>query len=484
VFLGIEPHFANKGEVFNGAAACIPRLSEDNLDYKVAIMKHLEKLGVKVLNSGQSMRTASNKIETQIILNDEKIKTPKTTLFINEEQLESAVEAIGGKFPVIVKTIFGTHGVGVIRADSMPSLRSIAQQMTKTGVEFMLQEYIEHEESARILVLGDEAIASVIRTIPNGDFRSNAHQGAELKKYEPQQDEIDICVKSAKLIGANFSAVDYIVSGEGENREILVLEVNGSPGFEAMQEVIDFDIADRVIEYIEKELIASTSEQAPKEEKQKDEIVGDIEKASEEEEEVKSEEDTDGNTTEEDASDDKKSSDGKEEKEGKADNEEVIEPEKIKIQNDDFVVVGSVDEIIIKYFNDEKPIKARIDTGAEYSSINGTDIEITDETIAFTFGEYRYRFSLVKNVNIVAANGKEKRPIIRLDIAIDDKVLHNVEFTVNDRGTLKYDALLGRRALSQANVLVNPSTPLSGVNLGDQKDNDGKDTNKGEKEEE
>ena len=456
IFLSTDAYFANKGTKFDKADACIPRLSEDHLDYKVAIMKHLEKIGVKVLNTGASMRTASNKIETQIILNNEGIQTPRSALFINEEQLEKALESIGGKFPVIVKTIFGTHGVGVIRADSLASLRSIAQQLIKSNVEFMLQEYLEHKESARILVLGDQALAAVIRTIPDGDFRSNAHQGAELKKYEPKQEEIDVCVKAAKLIGTSFAAVDYINVGD----EIYLLEVNGSPGFEAMQEVIEFDIADKVIEFVGTLIGGASSDEANKQEDTPTEITvtkGDTSNvAAEEEEEVESESDVNGNETEED--EEPKHSHEEPKKEAEADTE-VIEPEKEKINNDDFSLVGSVDKIIIKYFNDEKPVDARIDTGAEYSSINGSDIDMNDDTISFTFGDYRYRFSLLKSVKIIAANGKEKRPIIRLDIVIDDNVLHNVEFTVNDRGGLNYDVLLGRRSLAQANVLVNPALP-------------------------
>ena len=158
IFLSTETYFANKGTKFDSADACIPRLSETHLDYKVAIMKHLEKIGVKVLNTGASMRTASNKIETQIILNNEGIKTPKTALFINEEQLDKALDSIGGKFPVIVKTIFGTHGVGVMRADSLASLRSICQQLVKTGVEFMLQEYQYFPEK---LILIDDLLINL-----------------------------------------------------------------------------------------------------------------------------------------------------------------------------------------------------------------------------------------------------------------------------------------------------------------------------------
>ena len=454
IFLATDAHFANKGTEFSGADYCIPRLSEEHLDYKVAIMKHLEKMGIKVLNTGESMRTASNKIETQIVLNNENIKTPKSALFINEEQLDTALQSIGGKFPVIVKTIFGTHGVGVIRADSMASLRSICQQLIKSGEEFMLQEYLEHSESARILILGDQALASVVRTIPDGDFRSNAHQGAELKKYDPSPEEVEICVKCAQLVGTNFAAVDYINVGN----EIYVLEVNGSPGFEAMQEVIDFNIADKVIEFVNGQLGDGANQEQPAvppaEETGEPAVVKQedgVESAEEENEDVKSEEDPNGKETEEDEEIAKPTTDTAEK------DSEVIEPEKKKMENDDFAVVGSVDKIVIKYFNDEKPISTRIDTGAEYSSINGSNIDITDETISFDFGDYRYRFSLLKNVNIVAANGKEKRPIIRLDIVIDNETLHNVEFTVNDREGLNFDVLLGRRALAQANVLVNPA---------------------------
>ena len=454
IFLATDAHFANKGAEFSGADYCIPRLSEEHLDYKVAIMKHLEKMGIKVLNTGESMRTASNKIETQIVLNNENIKTPKSSLFINEEQLDAAHQSIGGKFPAIVKTIFGTHGVGVIRADSMASLRSICQQLIKSGEEFMLQEYLEHSESARILILGDQALAAVVRTIPDGDFRSNAHQGAELKKYEPSPEETEICVKCAQLVGTNFAAVDYIKVGN----EIYVLEVNGSPGFEAMQEVIDFNIADKVMEFVNGQMDDNKTEEttassAPEETGEPAVVRSeDEDETSEEEnEDVESEEDTDGKETEEDEEVSKVTPDTADA------NGEVIEPEKKKMENDDVAVVGSVDKITIKYFNDEKQIDTRIDTGAEYSSISGSNIDITDETISFDFGDYRYRFSLLKNVNIVAANGKEKRPIIRLDIIIDGETLHNVEFTVNDREGLNFDVLLGRRALAQANVLVNPA---------------------------
>jgi ribosomal protein S6--L-glutamate ligase len=133
-----DVYISHEGTKFMGAEYCIPRLSEDNLEYKVAVMDHLEKMGVKLLNSGTAMRNCSNKVITQILLTKANLATPKTTVITSDEQLEFAVKAIGDKFPVIVKTLFGTHGVGVIRADSMPSLKSIIQQLLKSGTDNLL----------------------------------------------------------------------------------------------------------------------------------------------------------------------------------------------------------------------------------------------------------------------------------------------------------------------------------------------------------
>jgi ribosomal protein S6--L-glutamate ligase len=485
IYLSPDAYFADKGKKFENADACIPRLSENNLDYKISIIKHLTKMGVKVLNSGASMRIASNKIETQIILNDENIKTPKTALFVNEEQLESAVDAIGGKFPVIVKTIYGTHGVGVIRADSMPSLRSICQQLIKSNVEFMIQEFIEHKESARILVLGDEMLAAVMRTVPDEDFRSNAHQGSKLKKYDPSKEEIEVCLKAAELVGTKFSAIDYITIGD----EIYVLEVNGSPGFEAMQEVIEFDIAERIIDYVVKmadgdEPSASEPENKSDETPpKKDEASDDEKQPAPKKDEVKPEEEEDVSkvTDTETGETETETDEGDKEDPEKAKSEKAVEPEKEKIQNKDFDVIGTIDHVIVKYFNDEEPIQARIDSGAEYCSINGTDIEVNPETILFTFNGTRYRFSKVKTVTIVSANGKQERPLIRLDIVINGNTYYNVEFTVNERPGLKYGILLGRKALAQANVLINPST---GKSLSDDNKKDDKKSQNSKPEEE
>ncbi|MEM2159645.1 MAG: RimK family alpha-L-glutamate ligase [Candidatus Nitrosotenuis sp.] len=450
ISLSEEPYISYKGTKFLGADYCIPRLSEENLEYKIAITNHIEKMGVKILNSGKSLRAASNKVETQILLNNDGIKTPKTAILTSDEQLEHAIEAIGGKFPVIVKTIFGTHGVGVIRADSAPSLRSIVQQLLKANVEFMIQEFIEHTESGRIITLGEDVLIAAMRTIPEGDFRSNAHQGAELKTHNPSEKEIEIALKSAKILGINFAAVDYILAGE----DVIVLEVNGSPGFEAMQKIAKFQIAEKIVAYIKGEM--------PEEEEEEAEVVDvDHEKAVEHD---KEEGDTDKTVTVPDSDPEAQATE-------KPANEE---PKEIDVTSQDDRVIGTLTSVIVKHFNDEAPIEARVDTGAHVSSICGQDIKVSDNTVSFRFNDTIYKFHLLRMAKIRQADSEkaEERPVIRVDIVINGETLRNVEFTVNERKHMKYTILLGRQTLAAAGVLVNPAANLIDKNNNYREDSD------------
>lgn len=453
-----EPYISMNDTRFLGADICIPRLSEEHLDFKVAIMNHIDKMGVKVLNSGQSMRTASSKIETQIKLNSIGLKTPKTALFTNDEQLEHALKSIGNKFPVILKTLYGTQGIGVIRADSKASLTSIAQQLLKTNTEFMLQEYIEHSESARILMLGDKVLSSVMRTVPPNSFRSNAHLGAELKKYEPSEKEIEAVKKAAKSIGITFSAVDYIMHED----EVIILEINGSPGFESMQKVVDIQIAEEVIKFCENLLDDDLDYDTNPSEPIALDVAGDnnqieIEIASgpteeeEEEEEVKH---VDHHKKEVDMD--------KEEHTKEVEihpNHNVVSPELLDKSHEH--IIGTVTSVKIAHFNDDVEIPSRVDTGANTSSIAGEDIKIDKDAnkVSFKFNGTTYKFHMLRTAKIKQADNDKVaiRPVIRVDMEINGIKLRNIELNVNTRPDMTYPILLGRSTLAQAGLLVNPA---------------------------
>jgi len=211
------------------------------------IISRLEKRSIFCINNRENIEVCADKFRTILRLVDGGISTPKTALIQGIESLDDVIKQIGGKFPYILKTIFGSKGVGVIFVESMSALKSTLQLIWKINKkeELLLQEYINSDFDVRVHVLGDEVIASMKRLKIKGDFRSNYSQGGKVQEYKLSDEEKEVCIKSAKAVGASWAGVDFIV----KNGKIYVLEVNSSPGTEGIEEAIGGDLVGRVVDW-------------------------------------------------------------------------------------------------------------------------------------------------------------------------------------------------------------------------------------------
>jgi len=211
------------------------------------IISQLEKRGIFCINNRETIEVCSDKFRTMLRLTDAGVQCPKTALIHGEDGIEDAVDQIGGKFPYILKTIFGSKGVGIIFVESMGALKSTLQLIWKIDEEeeLLLQEYIESDFDVRVHVLGDEVIASMKRLKIKNDFRSNYSQGGEVKPYKLSDEEIDICIKSSKAVGASWCGVDFI----SKNNNTYILEVNSSPGTSGIEKAVGENIVSRVVKW-------------------------------------------------------------------------------------------------------------------------------------------------------------------------------------------------------------------------------------------
>ena len=80
--------------------------------------------------------------------------------------------------PVIIKILEGTHGNGVILAETYLNALSTIETLKTAGIKFLLQEYIEESKGTdlRVIVVDGEVVAAMKRQGKEGDFRSNLHQ--------------------------------------------------------------------------------------------------------------------------------------------------------------------------------------------------------------------------------------------------------------------------------------------------------------------
>ena len=192
----------------------------------LALLSTFEKAGAFMINNRDGMLTCDNKMSSYITFNQNGIQTPKTSLINNDESVEDAHKRIGGKFPVIIKTITGTQGIGVSIANDYKSLLSNVQSLWKFGAELLIQEFLEMDFDIRTIIVDGVIIASTKRIRPKEDFRSNRHRGAETEPYILSDDEKKLLLNAYRSTGAYMVGVDHtIVNGKS-----YILECNGSPG--------------------------------------------------------------------------------------------------------------------------------------------------------------------------------------------------------------------------------------------------------------
>ena len=114
-----------------------------------AFVSSLQDIGFLLVNDLESMLVCDNKMSNALLLTRNNIPIPRTSSVPNETSIEDAHKRVGGKFPVIIKTLKGTQGVGVMKIDSMSSLRGVCQSLWKYDADLLIQEFFEINEERR-----------------------------------------------------------------------------------------------------------------------------------------------------------------------------------------------------------------------------------------------------------------------------------------------------------------------------------------------
>ena len=211
------------------------RLKKSYLD----LLSRLEKIGVCMVNSRETAEISADKYRTYVKLQDFGLTQPKTVLIPNADTWKVALESLDSKFPIIMKTLEGSKGVGVLFVESERQIESLVQLLynQNENIDLLIQEYIKTDGDIRVIVLGGKIIASMKREVVEGDFRSNVSQGAKVKEYPLTELEVEQCLLAAKAIDGSWTAVDFIPSKNPKKKPPYILEVNHSPGTEGIEEI-------------------------------------------------------------------------------------------------------------------------------------------------------------------------------------------------------------------------------------------------------
>ena len=160
---------------------------------------------------------------------------------------DDVLEQVGGA-PVIIKVARGTHGNGVVLAETRKAALAVMQAFYVEEVNFLVQEFIKESAGVdiRAFVVYGKVVASMQRQSLDDDFRSNIHQGGEGTNIKLTAEERKTAQKAAKAMGLSVAGVDMMRSKRGP----LVLEVNSSPGF-IIEQITGRKVAEKIIDYAE-----------------------------------------------------------------------------------------------------------------------------------------------------------------------------------------------------------------------------------------
>lgn len=251
-YMDIESHAPSvhlAGQKLPFYDAIIPRIGASVTFYGCAVLRQFEMMGSFPLNESVAITRSRDKLRSLQILARAGIGLPMTGFAHSTKNTQDLINLVGGA-PLVVKLLEGTHGKGIVLAETRKAAETIIDAFRQIRANFLVQEYIKEAKGAdiRAFVVGNRVVASMMRQAGEGEFRSNLHRGGTASLIRLTPEERSTAVRSARKMGLNVAGVDILRSNHGP----VVMEVNSSPGLEGIENATGKDIAGMMIEFLEK----------------------------------------------------------------------------------------------------------------------------------------------------------------------------------------------------------------------------------------
>lgn len=242
-----NPVVRYKGEDISDVDVVIPRIASSLTKYGSSIVRQFEMQNVFTTTSSIALVRARDKLRSMQLMAKAGVGIPKTLFARESAETDDIVGQVGGA-PLIIKVARGTHGKGVVLAETKKAAEAVMQAFYVEGVSFLIQEFIKESAGTdiRAFVVNGKVVASMQRQSLDDDFRSNLHQGGEGTVVKLSDEEKKTAQRAAKAMGLVICGVDMMRSDRGP----LVLEVNASPGF-GIEKVTGRNVAGKILDYIE-----------------------------------------------------------------------------------------------------------------------------------------------------------------------------------------------------------------------------------------
>ena len=226
-------------------ARIIPNGSLEQIIYRMDALHWIEKRGVPVMNSPRAIERSVDKFYTTALLQEAGLPTPETVVCESAADAMAAVLAMGD---VIVKPIFGSMGHGMVRVSDPDVAFRVVRALEQTRAVFYVQRAVDHDgRDVRVFVVGGRVLGAIERHASDGDWRTNVSRGGSARPFELPPAWEQLALRAAAAVDADYAGVDLLPSRDGT---VFVLEVNGIPGWQGLQQATGLDVAGVIVDHL------------------------------------------------------------------------------------------------------------------------------------------------------------------------------------------------------------------------------------------
>jgi RimK family alpha-L-glutamate ligase len=224
-------------------ARIIPSGSLEQIIFRVDALHRLEDRGTRVVNSPRAIERTVDKFWTSTLLEQCGISTPETVVCDDPEEALGAYRTLGD---VIVKPLFGSMGLGMVRVSDEEMAFRVFRTIEQIRGVYYVQRTVDHDGTdIRAFVLGGRVVAAIERRASG--WRTNLARGGTARGISLSEQLSALAVRAAAAVGADYAGVDLVTGRDGTT---YVIEVNGIPGWRGLQEATGLDIAGRLLDHL------------------------------------------------------------------------------------------------------------------------------------------------------------------------------------------------------------------------------------------
>ena len=221
----------------------LPRGSLEQVIFRMDALHVLADGGVRCVNTPRAVERTIDKAWTGAVLAGAGLPTPPTIVCERHDGAMAAFEQLGGD--VVVKPLFGAMGNGIVRIEDRDLAHRVFRALELERAVYYVQRAVGGAGGSRNLrVLVVAGFVAGARERVTDSWRANIARGARPRAAALGDAERSIALAAARAVQADVAGVDLLVAADGE---AVVLEVNGIPGWQALQSVCDEDLTERVV---------------------------------------------------------------------------------------------------------------------------------------------------------------------------------------------------------------------------------------------